>query len=251
MTDEQKQILESFPAADRGIFGEGDDDEDAPALQEIEEDPVEAAALKAKIKQKAMKERRQRREDDDPDAQEKRARFENDEQVDDDDGEDLGDDSDEMIYDSEEEDKEEAEYMARKMKELAAEAGVDAKQVVMVEEENDQPLGYDVAKEVKKVQKLKPVAGVKFTEYDELGLPKDDGFDYHQYITTDNNADTIIDASPDLMEAAARPTGERFDIDKDVDQMNDEEKAAFDALSADDGAYEELEDDFLFLANEG
>ena len=29
------------------------------------------------------------------------------------------------------------------------------------------------------------------------------------------------------------------------------EKAAYAALEADDGAYEELEDDFLFIANEG
>ena len=36
--------------------------------------------------------------------------------------------------------------------------------------------------------------------------------------------------------------------------MNDEEKATYDALNSDEemeGAYDELEDDFIFLANEG
>lgn len=53
------------------------------------------------------------------------------------------------------------------------------------------------------------------------------------------------------MEAAYRPKGERFDIDKEEHEMNAEERAAYAALEADDGAYEELEDDFIFLANEG
>jgi len=35
-------------------------------------------------------------------------------------------------------------------------------------------------------------------EYDELGLPTNDGFDYYKYITTDTNElDTVIEASPD------------------------------------------------------
>ena len=36
--------------------------------------------------------------------------------------------------------------------------------------------------------------------------------------------------------------------------MNDEEKAAYEALDSDEemeGAYETIEDDFIFLANEG
>ena len=53
------------------------------------------------------------------------------------------------------------------------------------------------------------------------------------------------------MEAIKRPTGERFDQDKKREEMNEEEKAAFDALeNSEDGAYEELEDDFLFLVND-
>jgi len=47
-----------------------------------------------------------------------------------------------------------------------------------------------------------------------------------------------------------RPTGERHDLDKQVEDMNEEERAVYDAFeNADD--YEELEDDFLFIANEG
>jgi len=86
-------------------------------------------------------------------------------------------------------------------------------------------------------------------------LPTDDGFDYYKYITTDTNTlDTVIEASPDLMEAAMHPKGERFDYDKEEDEMNDEEKAAFKAIDASDDEfdrYEELEDDFMLLANEG
>ena len=54
------------------------------------------------------------------------------------------------------------------------------------------------------------------------------------------------------MEAIKRPTGERIDQDKKREEMNEEERAAFDALeNSEDGAYEELEDDFLFLVNDG
>jgi len=45
LTDEQKRIVESFPAKDRGIFNKDDD-------HIIEEDPLEAAALKTKLKNK-------------------------------------------------------------------------------------------------------------------------------------------------------------------------------------------------------
>lgn len=89
-----------------------------------------------------------------------------------------------------------------------------------------------------------------------MQLPKDDGFDYYKYvIKTDPNgddapADFKVDASPEQMLRAMHPTGERVDMDKEKEEMNDEEKAAFDALSAADD-YDELEDDFLMLANEG
>ena len=57
---------------------------------------------------------------------------------------------------------------------------------------------YDIAKEIKKVQSYKPTEGVKFKEYDELGLPKNDGFDYKKFIVTDSSpTDTVIEADPE------------------------------------------------------
>ena len=84
---------------------------------------------------------------------------------------------------------------------------------------------YDVAAEVKQSQKYKAVDGVKFVEYDELGLPKNDGFNYREFITTDENElDTVIQAPPEVMEQAMRPKGFRNDQDKAIDEMNDEGK---------------------------
>lgn len=45
--------------------------------------------------------------------------------------------------------------------------------------------------------------------------------------------------------------GLRVDIDKEVEDMTEEEKAVFMCMEDYEGVYEELEDDFLFLANEG
>lgn len=55
---------------------------------------------------------------------------------------------------------------------------------------------------VKKVQLLKPADGVKFAQYDEYGLPKDDGFDYKQFIVTDDlkPSDLYIEAPPEMVE---------------------------------------------------
>ena len=84
---------------------------------------------------------------------------------------------------------------------------------------------YDINVEVKKVKNFRPAPGVSFVEYDELGLPKNDGFDYYKYITTDTETlDHVIDASPDQMERALRPSGIRYDIDKEREDMNEEGK---------------------------
>jgi len=48
LTDEQKQIIESFPEKDRGIYKQGDQNL-------VEEDPLEAAIKKIKIKKKSKK----------------------------------------------------------------------------------------------------------------------------------------------------------------------------------------------------
>ena len=66
---------------------------------------------------------------------------------------------------------------------------------------------------------------MRFKEYDELGLPKNDGFDYYKYITTEQDTlDNVIEASPDQMQLAMHPTGERYDIDKEENEMNAEGK---------------------------
>ena len=63
MNEEQKAILSSFPKKDMGIFGEEEDeDEEAPQLVEVEEDFVQAAAKKAKLKQQAMRAKKLARE---------------------------------------------------------------------------------------------------------------------------------------------------------------------------------------------
>ena len=69
MTEKQLAILQSFPKRDRGLYGDelGSDDDEVPELLDVEEDPLEAAAKKAKIKQKAMRERRKAREAEDSD----------------------------------------------------------------------------------------------------------------------------------------------------------------------------------------
>lgn len=172
------------------------------------------------MKQRAMRVKRKEREaaEGDEELGKKRVRFVNDEQeeLDDDDLEDEGSDSDDMHYDSEEED-----YMQRVFEEKKEKT--DNPQKINTELAKAPESFYDIEAEVKKVQKFKPVDGVKFKQFDALGLPLDDGFDYYKYITTDTNTlDTVIEASPDLMEAAMHPKGERFDRDKEEDEMNDE-----------------------------
>ena len=121
MTEDQKAILNSFPKTDRGLFGDDLDNEETKAEENengtIEWDPIEAAAKKAKLKQKAMRARRQEREQEDEELGKKRVRFVNDEEEvldDDDDFEDVsGEDSNEIVYDSEEEDAAEREHQER------------------------------------------------------------------------------------------------------------------------------------------
>ena len=73
---------------------------------------------------------------------------------------------------------------------------------------------------------LKPAEGVKFAQYDEYGLPKDDGFDYKKFIATDEMrpTDLFIPAPAEMIERMAIRTGVNKDYDKDVSQMNQEGK---------------------------
>lgn len=100
---------------------------------------------------------------------------------------------------------------------------------------------------------MKPAAGVKFTQYDEYGLPKDDGFDYNKFIVTDEMkpTDLFIPAPPEMVERMMFRAGYNKDHDKEFKDMTEEEKAVFLCMEDPVGEYEELEDDFLLLANEG
>ena len=172
-----------------------------------------------------MRERRRERGEDDEECKQKRVRFLNDQQVESGDDEEDAD-SDEFVYDSEEEAEEEKQYQQRQEEKAAAEAARE--QMIKTAGMEETPIGYDIEAEVKKVKKYKAAAGVKFVEYDELGIPKNDGFDHYKYISTDTSIpDTVLNATPDQMERALHPTGERFDYDKQRDEMNEEGKQLF------------------------
>ncbi len=69
-----------------------------------------------------------------------------------------------------------------------------------------------------------PAAGVKFTMYDEYGLPKNDGFDYNQFIVTDEMrpSDMFIPAPPEMLERMMVRTGYNKDVDKEFKDMTEE-----------------------------
>lgn len=71
---------------------------------------------------------------------------------------------------------------------------------------------------------LKPADGVKFVQYDEYGLPKHDGFNYSQFIVTDEMqaTDMYIPAPPEMLERMLYRTGINKDYDKEVHQMTEE-----------------------------
>lgn len=200
--------MQTFPKTDRGLFGEeGSDNEDGGAAGPkgvVEEDFIEAATKKAKLKQQAMREKRKQRDaeasDEDGEMAKKRVRFVNDEEevLGSEDEYEHGTDSDEIIYDSEEEDEAQRQFEERKKKKMDSKK---ERKRVMDDADDGKPSEnfYDIEAEVKKNHmKFKPAEGVKFKQFDALGLPTDDGIDYYKYITTDTNTlDTVIDASPE------------------------------------------------------
>lgn len=126
----------------------------------MEEDPLEAVVKKMKLKKKDKKAEKKKKVTFDGDFAIKDA--DNDEEEDDD---DLVDDSDEEDDDEEYDEEDGSDYEEDKDD--------------IIEEVKGQKIKVDDANvEVKKIQKMKPAEGVKFTQYDEYGLPRDDGFDY-------------------------------------------------------------------------
>lgn len=65
--------------------------------------------------------------------------------------------------------------------------------------------------------------------YDEYGLPKDDGFDYKQFIATDDirPGDMYIPAPPEMLEAMLTMKGRRRDVDKEFKDMTEEGNYTF------------------------
>ena len=127
----------------------------------------------------------------------------------------------------------------------------------------------DANKVLAKAQFFKPAEGVKFVRYDQYGVPMEPdaetGFDYQKHIATEDMAPgeaMYIEAPPEMVaQMYARPkAGIQRDIDKDISKMTQEEREVFncleeeeqvDAFEGQSAGYEELEDDFLMLANEG
>lgn len=150
-------ILHSFPERDRGIIGAVDDT--TPDL--IEYDPVEAAAKAAKIKQKAMFEaKREREARQGKNYVSKSVRFKEDEEEDGDygsiQGSDLEDeefDENEMLYDSEEEDRAERKFRKEE----------GAVVTFMINNKPANLMGEEFAPDSNKATLFKPVEGVKFT----------------------------------------------------------------------------------------
>ena len=116
---------------------------------------------------------------------------------------------------------------------------------------------------MKEQKKYKAAEGVKFVQYDEYGVPlepdSETGFDYQKHIVTDDikPSDMYIEDPPEMIgkRHAVPEPGIRRDIDKDPSKMTPEEREVFECLEAeefdDEAGYDELEDDFLLLANEG
>lgn len=71
---------------------------------------------------------------------------------------------------------------------------------------------------------LKPAEGVKFVEYDQYGLPKNDGFDYSKFISTDEARpdDAVIDVP--AAQLAEQRAGYHRDVDLDIQKMNEDGK---------------------------
>ena len=71
--------------------------------------------------------------------------------------------------------------------------------------------------------KFKPVAGVKFVEYDEFGLKTTEDQEFKKYIKTDDLVGaTVLQAPEEQMLRIMNPTGVREDTDIEVKDMNEE-----------------------------
>ena len=217
LTEEKRKLLQTFPEKDRGIMGNW---EDAPGLIKVVDDPLEAAALKSKLQQQKMREAKREREASKQDGYiSKSVRFV-ETTVDGTEEHDMDEyyDSDELVYDSEEEAEEERIYQEKQTQFM-----MNGKTAEVQQPEE----GYDANVELKKVQRYRPAPGVKFAEFDEFGMSKAEGLG--QYISTDNGIpDFFIEAPPEMLEKSKlRPRGVFRDYDKQLEDLTYEGKYLF------------------------
>ena len=86
-------------------------------------------------------------------------------------------------------------------------------------------------------------------QYDAFGIPDNLRAEDRAVITTDDMRDgDVFIAAPDHQ---PMQWGHQIDMDKNVNEMNEEEREIHEALENPDDSYEELEDNFLMLANDG
>lgn len=105
----------------------------------------------------------------------------------------------------------------------------------------------------------KPVEGVQYTKYTRHGIKVT--AENEQYIASDNTQGfEFVSASGEQLEKALAiqrklQPGRKKDVDKKIEDMDDEEKAVFDCLEDEENvfanAYDELEDDFILMMNDG
>jgi hypothetical protein len=181
--------VESFPERDRGIYKPGE----APGV--VEEDPLEAAVKKMKmrkhqkIKDKAIREASQKEKRD------RKVKFADEKGSSDEDSADYfdsdeGKDEDDEDYDSEDDGESDDDE---------EEKAIDGVQIVKAKKE-------DAMRELEKAQRLKPAPGVKFTRYDQFGVPlepdAETGFDYQKHIARGDLAPgegMYIEAPPEMV----------------------------------------------------
>ena len=287
LTEEQKKIIESFPKEDRGEIleaheyaqkgygpGQGQD-----LTSMIETDQIEAAAKKHKLREAAAKERADRRKkqgqvefkENPYDSEEKE--YDENEKAEVKFQEGLDDsEAEENTYDSEFEE----EFFGKKDPDLnkqlknrkgsdeASDDQIDSSKQKQIYNPKDFKVSIqeDLNRELLKYQNLyKPSTGVEFKQYDRFGFDKND--ELTQYLARDGDEAGFeyIPASEEQMakireiQAQMAFQGGREDIDKKVEDMNVEEKAVFDCLNDEQNvfadAYDELEDDFVLMLNEG
>ncbi|EAR93861.1 hypothetical protein TTHERM_00404310 (macronuclear) [Tetrahymena thermophila SB210] len=104
---------------------------------------------------------------------------------------------------------------------------------------------------IPKYEKITFSKDVKFKKFNEYGLPASN-FDYSKYfVQPSQQNDGIVEAV--LLADYKTAPKLKEDIDYEYDEMTEEQREVFDALNydIDDDAYEQLEDDFVLIANDG